>query len=75
VTSVNRVSSMLRAFVIQFDADVNIQERRIAGRAEHLWTGEVAHFTSLEELLRFVENRIEVDRTVEGSPNAEECQQ
>jgi len=66
---------MLRAFVVQFDADVNIGERRIAGRAEHVWTGEVAHFTSLEELLRFVENRIEVDRTVEGSPNAEECQQ
>ncbi|HMF93369.1 MAG TPA: hypothetical protein VKE96_03710 [Vicinamibacterales bacterium] len=75
VTSVNRVSSMLRAFVIQFDADVDIRERRIAGRAEHVWTGEVAHFISLEELMRFVKERIEADRNVQGSPNAEECQQ
>ncbi|HJZ75738.1 MAG TPA: hypothetical protein VKE51_28590 [Vicinamibacterales bacterium] len=61
---------MLRAFVIQFDADVNIQERRIAGRAEHVWTGEVAHFTSLDELMQFVADRIEADRSVPGTPHA-----
>jgi len=70
VTSVNRVSSMLRAFVVQFDANVNIRARRIAGRAEHVWTGEVAHFTSLDELMRFVEDRIEADRSVPGTPTA-----
>jgi len=66
---------MLRAFVIQFEADVNIRERRIAGRAGHLWTGEVAHFTSLEELMQFVKNRVEADRGVRGRPNAEEHEQ
>jgi hypothetical protein len=75
VTSANRVSSMLRAFIVQFDADASVNERRIAGRAEHVWTGDVAHFTSLDELLRFVDDRIEADRAVQAKSNAEECQQ
>jgi hypothetical protein len=58
----NRLSSMLRAFVVQFGADVNVSEGRLAGRAEHVRTGEVANFNSLEELLRFVDNRIRADR-------------
>jgi hypothetical protein len=66
---------MLRAFVVQFDADVSVNEGRIAGRAEHVWTGDVAHFTSLDELLRFLDDRIESDRAVQARSNAEECQQ
>jgi hypothetical protein len=58
----NRLSSMLRAFVVQFGADVNVSEGRLAGRAEHVRTGEVTHFKSLEELLRFVDDRIQADR-------------
>ena len=53
---------MVRAFVVQFHADVSVSEHRLGGRAEHLRTGEVAHFNSLEDLLRFVEDRIEADR-------------
>jgi hypothetical protein len=58
----NRLSSMLRAFVVQLDSDANVSEGRLVGRAEHVRTGEVAHFKSLEELLRFVDNRIRADR-------------
>jgi hypothetical protein len=58
----NRVSSMVRAFVVQFSSDANVSEGRLAGRAEHVRTGEVTHFKSLEELLRFVEKSIEADR-------------
>lgn len=66
---------MLRAFVVQFDAEVSIKERQLAGRAEHVWTGEVTHFTSLDELLRFIDDRIAGDRAVEATSKAEECQQ
>jgi len=73
----SRLSSMVRAFVVQFHPDVNVGERRIAGRAEHVRSGECAHFESLEDLLRFMEDRIEADRA-EGwvvPPKAEEYQQ
>jgi hypothetical protein len=58
----NRLSSMVRAFVVQFSSDASVGEGRLAGRAEHVRTGEVAHFNSLEELLRFVDDRIQADR-------------
>ncbi len=68
---------MVRAFVVQFHPDVSVGERRLAGRAEHVRSGECVHFDSLEDLLRFMQDRIEADRA-EGSvrpPRAEECQQ
>jgi hypothetical protein len=68
---------MVRAFVVQFHSDVNVGEGRIAGRAEHVRSGECAHFDSLEDLLRFVEDRIEADRAEAWivPPTAEQCQQ
>jgi hypothetical protein len=64
--------SMVRAFVVQFRPDLD--DRRLAGRVEHLRTGDAAQFESLEELLRFMENHIEADRQASSyhSP-AEEC--
>ena len=53
---------MVRAFVVLFRSDVNVRERRLSGRIEHVRTGDVVHFNSLDELLRFVEDRIEADR-------------
>jgi hypothetical protein len=71
----SRLSSTVRAFVVQFHSDVSVSERRLAGRAEHLRTGEVIHFSSLEDLLGFVEHRIEADRAELWSDStAEECQ-
>lgn len=58
----NRLSSMVRAFVVQFCSDANVSDGRLVGRAEHVRTGEVTHFNSLEELLRFVDQRIAADR-------------
>jgi len=68
---------MAGAFVVQFHSDVNVGARRIAGRAEHVRTGECTHFDSLEDLLRFVDDRIEADRAEAWivPSNAEECQQ
>ena len=66
---------MVRAFVVQFHSDVNVGERRIAGRAEHVRSGEFTHFDSVEDLLRFVADRIEADRAEAWIlPAAEECQ-
>jgi hypothetical protein len=58
----SRLSSVVRAFVVQFYADTNVTEGRLAGRAEHVRTGAVAQFETLQELLRFVQERIEADR-------------
>ena len=68
---------MVRAFVVQFHPDVNVGERRIAGRAEHVRSGECTHFDSLEDLLQFMQDRIEADRAEARTvpPRAEECQQ
>jgi hypothetical protein len=72
----SRLSSMVRSFVVQFHSDVSLSERQFAGRAEHVRTGEATHFNSLEELLRFVEDRIEADRVeLWGHAAAEEYQQ
>jgi len=61
--------SMVRSFVVQFHADGSVSERRLAGRVEHLRSGDAAHFESLEDLLRFMESHIEADRDLSpGNP-------
>jgi hypothetical protein len=67
--------SMVRSFVVQFHADASVSERRLAGRVEHLRTGDAVHFESLEDLLRFMETHIEGDRDLSpGNPALEEYQ-
>lgn len=44
-----------RAFVVQLSADADLKSGRIAGRVEHVVSGQAAHFYSLEELLAFME--------------------
>lgn len=56
------LSSMARAFVVQFRPDSSVADQQLAGRAEHVRTGEVALFDSLEELLRFVDTCMKADR-------------
>jgi hypothetical protein len=46
--------STQRAFVIQFRPETDIEQGRLAGRVEHVASGEAVHFQSLEELLAFV---------------------
>jgi len=67
--------SMVRAFVVQFRPDASVEQCRLAGRVEHLRTGDAAHFESLEELLRFMEHHIEADRLASSDHSpVEECQ-
>jgi hypothetical protein len=43
-----------RAFVVQFRADTDAKAGRFEGRVEHVGSGQVAHFQSLDELLTFM---------------------
>ena len=42
------------AFVVHFRVSTNITQGQIAGRVEHVVSGQSTHFASLEELLAFV---------------------
>jgi hypothetical protein len=67
--------SMVRSFVVQFHADASVNDRRLAGRVEHLRSGDAVHFESLEDLLRFMETHIEADRALSpGNPPLQEYQ-
>ena len=44
-----------RAFVVQFRAQVEATPSRYEGRVEHLVSGQATHFSSWEELRRFIE--------------------
>jgi hypothetical protein len=46
--------SVTRAFVVQFDTDTDPARGRLAGRVEHVVSGQAAPFHSLEGLLAFV---------------------
>jgi hypothetical protein len=43
-----------RAFVVQFYADAGLEATRLAGRVEHVVSGQAGHFDSLETLLAFI---------------------
>jgi len=42
------------AFVVHFRLSTDIAQGRIAGRVEHVVSGQSTHFDSLEELLAFM---------------------
>lgn len=42
------------AFVVQFRRGSDVERGHLVGRVEHVASGEVAHFRSLEQLLIFV---------------------
>jgi hypothetical protein len=42
------------AFVVHFRTNTDMARGRIAGRVEHVVSGQSTHFDSLEELLAFV---------------------
>ena len=43
-----------RAFVVQFYADTALDTTHMAGRVEHVVSGQVGHFHSLATLLTFI---------------------
>jgi len=42
-----------RAFVVHLCTATGSRPRRIAGQVEHLWSGDSAQFSSLQELVAF----------------------
>ena len=42
------------AFVVHFRVNSDVAQGRIAGRVEHVVSGQSTHFDSLEELLAFI---------------------
>ena len=50
-----------QAFVVQFGRETAVDTGRLAGRVEHVVSGKVARFQSLDELVAFM---TEVLRTV-----------
>ena len=54
-TTRNLTLSPRRAFVVQFDADAQVDAGRITGRIEHVISRRAATFESLELLLAFID--------------------
>jgi hypothetical protein len=46
--------SVHRAFVVHFRVNSDVAQGRLAGRVEHVVSGQSAHFASVEELLAFI---------------------
>ena len=46
--------SVHHAFVVHFRTNSDVAQGRMAGRVEHVASGQVTHFASLEELLAFM---------------------
>ncbi len=46
--------SVQRAFVVHFRTNSDIARDQIEGRVEHVVSGQLSHFASLEELLAFI---------------------
>ena len=46
--------SVARAFVVQFDTHTDVERGHLAGRVEHVVSGQALPFHSLETLLAFV---------------------
>jgi hypothetical protein len=46
--------SVHRAFVVHFRVSSDVARGQIAGRVEHVVSGQSTHFDSMEELLAFI---------------------
>ncbi len=43
------------AFVVQFRVGTEVEQGEVTGRVEHIVSGQAAHFTSLDELVAFID--------------------
>ena len=55
------------AFVVHFRVSSNVARDQVAGRVEHVVSGQSIHFNSLEELLAFID---QVLTTVRAPPRS-----
>jgi hypothetical protein len=54
--------SVHRAFVVHLRVNSDVAQGRLAGRVEHVVSGQSAHFASLEELLAFIAQTLATGR-------------
>ena len=59
--------SVHRAFVVHFRVNSDVAQGRMAGRVEHVISGQATHFASLAELLAFI---AQVLATVRAPPHS-----
>ena len=52
-----------RTLIVQFRAETEVAHEQCEGRVEHVVSGQVAHFHSLEELLAFMARVLTAVRT------------
>ena len=62
--------SVYRAFVVQFDTHTDVACGRLAGRVEHVVSGQATQFHSLPALLRFIDQLLHAQpgTTDDGEP-------
>ena len=62
--------AVTRAFVVQFQADTAVEQGRLAGRVEHVVSGQAIAFQSLEMLLAFIAKIFRQERERSANPVA-----
>ncbi len=60
--------SVTRAFVVQFRADTVVEPDHLAGRVEHVVSGQATDFQSLETLLAFIGRVLHAERERSAEP-------
>jgi hypothetical protein len=60
--------SVTRAFVVQFRADTTVEQGYLTGRVEHVVSGQVTDFQSLETLLTFMARVLSAERERSNEP-------
>ena len=60
--------SVTRAFVVQFRADTAVEQGYLAGRVEHVVSGQATDFESLETLLAFMARVLRTERARSAAP-------
>jgi hypothetical protein len=54
--------SVYRAFVLQFDTHTDVERGHLAGKVEHVVSGQAIQFHSLETLLGFMAQLLHTER-------------
>jgi hypothetical protein len=60
--------SVTRAFVVQFRADTTAVQGYLAGRVEHVVSGQATDFEALETLLAFIARVLRAERERSTEP-------
>ena len=60
--------SVTRAFVVQFRANTAVEQGLLAGRVEHVVSGQATDFESLETLLAFIARVLHAERARSAEP-------